>query len=219
MQEARWGGRRPDPTAAQASHGTPTRMDPPAARPRLERHLPASQASWEPIDQPAAPQRPARTAPGLLVASARTAIPTTRPRRPALRAGRAAGLKFAGPTAAALTQPALRTQVSPSGHPSVRSRASPPGPPSPDPLSRFSSTLACPAAHRESHTRLHFSGPRIAAAIYIPRDLQNSSQHRFPIALARSRIIRIEDTFRNFIASVCFRNIRIYSGLYPLPVS
>jgi hypothetical protein len=109
--------------------------------------------------------------------------------------------------------------VSPSGHPSVRSLTPPPGPPSPDPLSRFSSSHACPAAHRESHPCLHFSGPRIAAAIYIPRDPQNSSQHRFPTALARSRITRGKDTFRNFIASVDFRNIRIYSGLYPLPVS
>ena len=124
-------------------------------------------------------------------------VPTTRLRRPALRAARAAGSKFAGPTAAASTQPALRTQVSPSGHPSVRSLTPPPGPPSPDPLSRFSPSHACPAAHRESHTFLHFSGPRIAAAIYTARDPQNSSQHHFPSALARTRTLRIEATFRN----------------------
>ena len=101
------------------------------------------------------------------------------------------------PTAAASAQPAPWTQVSPSGHPSVRSLTPPPGPPSPDPLPHFSQSHACPAAHRESHTCLHFSGPRIAAAIYIPRDPQNSSQHRFPTALARSRITRGKDTFRN----------------------
>jgi hypothetical protein len=36
--------------------------------------------------------------------------------------------------------------------------------------------------------------------------------------LARSRIIRGKDTFRNFIASVDLRNLRSFSGLYPLPV-
>jgi hypothetical protein len=93
MQEARWGRRRPDPSAAQASHGTPTRMDPLAARPRLGRHRPASQCltgTHRPAGGPAAARQDCPESPKtLLVTSARTGPKD--PSRPPARGGRPYG--------------------------------------------------------------------------------------------------------------------------------